>query len=127
MQRALKFVAKFLATVLILIVLAVLALRPSRPAPKLAVRLARDAQALVALCPKRQSIDSARWPPSFAAAGVKSVHIGHEGLYIATDRFYVEEAGVFIPCDAEHFNPAGIGDPAYVNVADGLFTYYIAG
>lgn len=127
MQRVLTFVAKFLAAVLLLIGLAFLAFRTSRPAPELAVRLARDAQALVALCPKPQSIDSARWPPSFAAAGVKSVHIGHEGLYIATDRVYVQEAGVFIPCDAEHFKPAGIGDPVYANVADGVFTYYIAG
>lgn len=130
MQRVLKFVAKFLAAVLILIglaLLAFLAFRPWRPAPELAVRLARDAQALAALCPKPQFIDSARWPPSFAAAGVKSVHIEHEGLYIVTGRLYVEEAGVFIPCDAEHFNPAGRGDPDYTNVADGVFTYFIAG
>ena len=83
----------------------------------------------MSLCAIKRSIDSSRWPPSFAGAGVKSVYIGHEGLYIETDRVYVQEAGVFIPCDAEKFrsDSAAGEDPVYLKVADGVFTYYIAG
>ena len=82
----------------------------------------------MALCPNRQSIDETRWPASFAGA-VKSAYIGQDGLYLETDRRFVQEAGVFIPCDVTKFAAASVTgeDPTYVKVADGVFTYYVAG
>jgi len=102
---------------------------PSPPSTQTAVKLARDAAPLMSLCPTRQSIDASKWPPSFAPSGVKSAYIGHSGLYLETDRFYVQESGVFIPCDSTKFAPESVTgeDPAYVRVQDGVFTYYIAG
>jgi hypothetical protein len=45
------------------------------------------------------------------------------------DRMYVQEAGVFIPCDESKFAAGSTTgeDPVYLKVADGVFTYYIAG
>ena len=102
---------------------------PSRPSSETALVLARDSAPLMALCPTSQSIDANRWPASFAGAGVKSAYIGQGGLYLETDRFYVEEAGVFIPCDVSKFSSETVTgeDPKYQRVADGVFTYYVAG
>jgi hypothetical protein len=60
---------------------------------------------------------------------VKSAYIGQGGLYLETDRIYVQETGVFIPCDVSKFVPASVAseDPMYLEVADGIFTYYVAG
>lgn len=101
---------------------------PSRPSSQTAARLARDAAPLMNLCATKQNIDPARWPSSFVSSGVKSAYIGHAGLYIETDRVYVQEAGVFIPCDATKFVSESVTgeDPIYLKVADGIFTYYIA-
>jgi|SRR6185436_18918544 len=102
---------------------------PSRPSAQAATKLAHDATVLMTLCPTKQSIAQSQWPPSFADAGVESAYIGHDGLYLETDRIYVQEAGVFIPCDASKFVSSSISgeDPVYLKVADGVFTYYIAG
>ena len=109
--------------------LALVGCTPSPPSTQTAVKLARDAAPLMSLCPTRQSIDASKWPPSFAPSGVKSAYIGHNGLYLETDRFYVQESGVFLPCDSTKFAPESVTgeDPAYVKVQDGVFTYYIAG
>jgi len=102
---------------------------PSRPSSDIALVLARDSAPLMALCPNKQPIGTAKWPASFAGAGVKSAYFGQGGLYLETDRIYVQEAGVFIPCDVRKFSPAAVtgGDPMYLKVADGVFTYYVAG
>jgi hypothetical protein len=102
---------------------------PSRPSTQAAAQLARDATPLMTSCGTKKSIDPSSWPPSFTSSGVKSVHIGLEGLYIETDRVYVQEAGVFIPCDASKFASDSVTgeDPVYLKVADGVFTYYLAG
>lgn len=93
------------------------------------MQLARDAMPLMSLCPEKQKIDPSRWPPSLARAGVKSAYIGDEGLYLETDRIYVQEAGVFIPCDATKFGSESVTgeDPVYIKVTDGVFTYFVAG
>ena len=100
---------------------------PSAPSKVSALKIASDAASLMSLCPTRQSIDRSRWPASFEQSGVKSAYIGHKGLYIETDRLYVQEAGVFLPCDGSRFVPPVGEDPAYTQVADGIYTYYIAG
>ena len=102
---------------------------PSRPSSDAALTLARDAAPLMALCPTKQRIDATKWPASLADAGVKSAYIGQSGLYLETDRFFVQEAGVFIPCDVSKFSSASVigEDPMYLKVADGIFTYYVAG
>ena len=102
---------------------------PSRPSSDIALVLARDSAPLMTLCPNKQPIDAAKWPASFAGAGVKSAYIGQRGLYVETDRVYVQEAGVFIPCDVSKFSSASVTgeDPMYLKVADGVFTYYVAG
>jgi hypothetical protein len=102
---------------------------PSPPSTQTAVKLAREAAPLMSFCPTRQSIDASKWPPSFATSGVKSAYIGYNGLYLETDRVYVQESGVFVPCDSTKFAPELVTgeDPAYVKVQDGVFTYYIAG
>jgi len=100
---------------------------PSEPAATTAMQLARDAEPLLSLCHTRQSIDQSLWPPSLITLGAKSVYIGHEGLYIETDRFYVQEAGVFVPCDRDKFVPREGEDPMFTKVANGIFTYFIAG
>ena len=100
---------------------------PHRPSALTALQLSRDAAPLLRLCPTSQSIDQSQWPPSFASSGVRSVYIGHAGLYLETDRSQVQETGVFIPCDAATFIAAPGKDPDYVEVAKGVFTYHIAG
>ena len=115
--------------VVILAAVALAGCSPSPPSPDIAVVLARDSASLLTLCPTRQRIDASKWPASFAGAGVKSAYIGQSGLYLETDRTYVQEAGVFIPCDVSKFSPASVTgeDPMYLKVADGVFTYYVAG
>jgi len=117
------------ACVATLIAIALAACSPSRPSRDIAMRLARDAAPLMALCPAKQRIDAAKWPASFAGAGVESAYIGQSGLYVETDRLYVQEAGVFIPCDVSKFSSVTVSgeDPMYMRVADGVFTYYVAG
>ena len=102
---------------------------PSRPSSDIALVLARESAALMTLCPTKQRIDAEKWPASFASAGVRSAYIGQGGLYLETDRTYVQEAGVFIPCDVSKFTHASVTgeDPMYLKVADGVFTYYVAG
>jgi hypothetical protein len=102
---------------------------PSRPSSDTALLLARDSAPLMALCPIEQSIDAAKWPASFAASGVESAYIGQGGLYLETGRLYVQEAGVFIPCDVSKFSSGSETgeDPMYMKVAEGVFTYYVAG
>jgi hypothetical protein len=102
---------------------------PSRPSSDIALVLARDSAPLMTLCPNKQRIDAERWPASFAGAGVRSAYIGQGGLYLETERTYVQEAGVFIPCDVSKFTHASVTgeDPVYLKVADGVFTYYVAG
>jgi hypothetical protein len=102
---------------------------PSRPSAQLAAQLARDAAPLMGLCATKQGIAPSQWPASFASAGVESAYIGYGGLYIETDRIYVQEAGVFIPCEASKFvSSSKTGeDPVYLKVAEGVFTYFIAG
>ena len=109
--------------------LALVGCAPSRPSSDVALLLSRDSAPLVALCPTRQSIEATKWPASFARAGVKSAYIGEGGLYLETDRAYVQEAGVFIPCDVTKFSSASVTgeDPMYTKVTDGVFTYYVAG
>ena len=117
------------ASVATLFAFAIVGCAPSRPSPDIALILSRDSGPLVALCPTKQSIEATKWPASFARAGVKSAYIGEGGLYLETDRAYVQEAGVFIPCDATKFSSASVTgeDPMYMKVADGVFTYYVAG
>ena len=115
--------------VAILVVIALAGCAPSRPSQDIALLLARDSAPLMALCPIKQSISAAKWPASFASAGVTSAYIGQSGLYLETDRLYVQEAGVFIPCDVRKFSSESVTgeDPMYMKVADGVFTYYVAG
>jgi len=115
--------------VAILVAIALAGCAPSRPSQDIALLLARDSAPLMALCPTKQSIGAALWPASFAGAGVKSAYIGQSGLYLETDRLYVQETGVFIPCDVSKFPSASVTseDPMYMKVADGVFTYYVAG
>jgi hypothetical protein len=110
-------------------ILALAGCTPSPPSTQTAVKLAQDAAPLMSLCHTEQSIDASKWPPSFAPSGVKSAYIGLNGLYLETDRVYVQESGVFVPCDSKTFAPESVTgeDPAYVKVQDGVFTYYIAG
>ena len=109
--------------------MALLGCTPSPPSTQTAVKLAREAAPLMSLCRTRQSIHASKWPPSLAASGVRSAYIGHNGLYLETDRVYVQESGVFVPCDPTKFAAESVTgvDPAYVKVQDGVFTYYIAG
>jgi hypothetical protein len=118
-----------IGVVVSLLVIALTACTPSRPDAATALKLAKDATPLLTLCAEKQSIDQARWPSSFASAGVESAYIGYAGLYIETDRVYVQESGVFLPCNPTTFVLESITaeDPAFLEVGDGVFTYFIAG
>jgi hypothetical protein len=55
------------------------------------------------------------------------VHLYQVGLYVETNRVYVDEAGVFVPCNVPDFAPVSSEWPRYTKVSDGVFTYYYSG
>jgi hypothetical protein len=67
------------------------------------------------------------WPTEIAALQPLEVIAKADGLYIATSRMFVQEAGIFVPRAPKSFSPRSGGDPAYRELAPGLFEYRIEG
>lgn len=72
-------------------------------------------------------VASQEWPAEIAALQPIEVIAKADGLYIATSRLFVREAGVFVPRSPEKFSPRGGVDPSYAELAPGLFEYRIEG
>jgi hypothetical protein len=72
-------------------------------------------------------VASQQWPAEIAALQPIEVIAKAEGLYIATSRLFVREAGLFVPRSSEKFSPRGGDDPSYSELAPGLFEYRIKG
>ena len=70
---------------------------------------------------------SANWPASLSALHPNGVRVTTEGLYAETWSMLASERGVFIACRPHEFAPQPGSDPSYRAVADGVYTYYIAG
>ena len=67
------------------------------------------------------------WPTEIAALQPLEVIAKTDGLYIATSRMFVQEAGIFVPRAPNSFSERSGGDPAYRELAPGLFEYRIGG
>jgi hypothetical protein len=73
-------------------------------------------------------IPQAEWPPAIAdELHPEAIRLHEEGVYIMTSRFFVEEAGVFVPRHPQQFTPGAGGDPEYRHVALDVYTYMIKG
>jgi hypothetical protein len=92
-----------------------------------AAAITRDAAALFGEGCSSREIAPTNWPSSIAALEPDSVSMRAGGLFIATTRLFVEEWGLFLPCDAAAFNPAAGSDPTYTKVSDALYLYHVAG
>ncbi|MET0755521.1 MAG: hypothetical protein ABWY31_05320 [Pseudoxanthomonas sp.] len=73
------------------------------------------------------SIASDRWPPAIAALRPERVYRTPDGLYIATDSFFVEERGLFVPDSKAAVLPGRESDPSYEVLCEGVFAYEIKG
>jgi hypothetical protein len=67
------------------------------------------------------------WPAEVRALNPKSVRVVAEGVYVVTDSWLVEEAGLFVPRHPETFVTVGGTDPEYTRVHDAVFSYRIRG
>jgi hypothetical protein len=94
-----------------------------------ALEIARDADSLTALCSSKEftSLEPEKWPTSFTRHSAKSVQHYSGGLYIETDRFLSDAAGVFIPCGQGTFTPVKDDVPYHEQVAPGVFTFFYSG
>lgn len=72
-------------------------------------------------------IPESSWPEVVANLKPKRVYRNHQGVYICTYEFFVEQQGVFILDPASTFIPNHNGDPSYEVVSTGIFTYRSAG
>ena len=79
------------------------------------------------MCGDNRQVDSALWPPSLQAIRPESVRIRSEGLYVQTSSFFVQEKGIFAPCDPDRFRPTSSTDPSYAQLDDNLYLYSVAG
>jgi hypothetical protein len=50
-----------------------------------------------------------------------------DGLYVATTEIFVNEWGIFVPCDPEKFKPTRGTDPSFESLGGNVFSYYFAG
>lgn len=72
-------------------------------------------------------ISPSRWPAAISKLQPERVYRTPAGLYIATDSFFVEERGLFIPDPATRFLPDHRSDPSYESLGEGIFAYAIKG
>jgi len=72
-------------------------------------------------------IPSSHWPEAVAELEPKRVYRNHQGLYIITYEFFVEQSGVFILDPESLFIPSRLQDPSYDVVIAGIFIYRSAG
>lgn len=85
------------------------------------------AASAVLLAHPEGDIPESRWPEVVAHLNPKRVYRNHQGVYICTYEFFVEQQGVFILDPASTFIPGRNGDPSYDVVAAGVFIYRSAG
>lgn len=71
-------------------------------------------------------LPAARWPAAIARLDPERVYVTSEGLHIVTSSAFVEEQGFFVPRDPT-FAPQAGGDPTYVPVRSGVFSYRLKG
>jgi hypothetical protein len=72
-------------------------------------------------------IPETSWPEVVTHLKPERVYRNHQGVYICTYEFFVEQQGVFILDPASTFIPNHNGDPSYDVIAPGIFTYRSAG
>lgn len=72
-------------------------------------------------------IPSSHWPEAVAELKPKRVYRNHQGLYIITYEFFVEQSGIFILDPESSFIPSRLQDPSYDVVIAGVFIYRSAG
>jgi len=85
------------------------------------------AASTVLLAHPEGDIPESSWPEVVTTLKPKRVYRNHEGVYICTYEFFVEQQGIFILDPASTFIPNRNGDPSYEVVAAGIFTYRSAG
>src|SRR5262245_12905193 len=79
------------------------------------------------LCGDSGEVDAVLWPPSARASRPESVWIRSDGLYMKTSSFFVQERGIFAPCDPDRFRPTSNTDPSFAQLGDNLYSYSFAG
>ena len=72
------------------------------------------------------SVSEQEWPEEILNLKPKGVRVSAEGLYVVTDSWFVEEAGLFIPRN-EAAPRNNSGDPQFRQLHEKLFTYRIKG
>jgi hypothetical protein len=72
-------------------------------------------------------IPAQRWPEAVARLQPERVYRSHNGIYIYTYEFFVEQRGVFLLDPASTFVPDAQGDPSYEVVITDVYLYRIAG
>jgi hypothetical protein len=72
-------------------------------------------------------IPESSWPDAVRSLKPERVYRNHQGVYICTYEFFVEQRGIFILDPASLFIPRGTGDPSYDAVTANVFIYRSAG
>ncbi len=72
-------------------------------------------------------VPASRWPNAIRKLRPECVYRTPDGLYIATDSFFVEERGLFVPDSAARSLPGRESDPGYESLGEGVFAYTIKG
>jgi hypothetical protein len=67
------------------------------------------------------------WPEAIRRLKPHSLRATSDGLYIVTSRWFVEEAGLFVPRHPESFSPVAGGDPVYRRLHGAVYSYRIRG
>jgi hypothetical protein len=89
--------------------------------------IARDAPAMISNHPAPSIIEPKEWPPSIAALNPEAVFVSVDGLYVVTASFLTSQWGVFVPCSPRQRSPDSGSDPTYTPIAEGVYTFHIAG
>jgi hypothetical protein len=93
------------------------------------VQAAAVAEAAAVLLVQRSDKEVPRdaWSPAVRALNPKSVRVAAEGVYVVTDSWLVEEAGLFVPRHPETFVAVSGADPEYRRIHGAVFSYRIRG
>ena len=72
------------------------------------------------------SIPEQEWPKEIAALEPESVRMTPEWLYVVTDSWFVEEAGLFVP-RGHSGSVNDTGEPQFRHLHEKIFSYRISG
>ncbi len=72
-------------------------------------------------------IEKQWWPSDITELNPESIIKNEKGIYIMLDSFFVEKSGLFIPSPGTTIEPGTHGDPSYLLLGDGIYSYYVTG